>query len=238
MLTQTTHHQTVSHIVENQMRQWELRRAQQVRQDSQKDQTQAIQIKYIAISREVGSGGENVARILSELLGWPVYDKQVLDFMSKDLHVHTRVVESVDEKTIGWIEQWLTPIFTQQVGQLSYYRHLSQVLMVLASHGNAIILGRAAGLVLPREEGLSIRVTAPMSRRCQVVAQEEGLSLEQAKHQIEKADKTKRQFVKQFLKKDFDDCHHYDLVLNTDKLEPLAIAKLIWRTLDQRQPDS
>lgn len=239
MTSQTNIPRSVSHIVESQMRHWELQRDQQSRRESREVRLQGGQaIKYIAISREMGSGGSEVGQILSQLLNWQLFDKEILDFMSEDMNVHTKVVESIDERTTGWIEEWLTPIFAQSVGQLSYYHHLSKVLMILANHGEAIIVGRAAGLLLPRESGLSIRVIAPMKNRRERIAQAENISLDKAQRKAEKSDKEKRQLVKQFLKKDFDDNQHYDLVINTEKLSPESVAKLIWRTLDQRRTES
>ncbi|KPK75766.1 MAG: hypothetical protein AMJ79_09765, partial [Phycisphaerae bacterium SM23_30] len=226
----------IERIIERQMRQWEIGLSEQAkRQKPAPPAAGKKRIDYITISRELGSGGEQIAQILSKQLGWQVYDKEILDHMAEDMHVHKSVVESVDERTIGWIEDWLGPIFTDKsVGQLSYYRHLARVLLVISRHGRAIIIGRAAGLLLPRANGLSVRVTAPLELRCRRYAQDNNLSLAAARSVVEKKDRAQKAFVRDMLNQDLCDCRHYDIVINTEKFQPESAAKLIWRAFDQR----
>jgi len=200
--------------------------------------TSGADIDYITISREIGSGGEEIAQILADLMRWQLYDKGILDYMSENMQVHKGILESVDERTIGWIEDWLAPIFTKKstdhVDQLSYYRHLVKVLLVIAKHGSAVIVGRAAGQVLPRDKGLSVRVTAPFDIRCKRYAAKQGVSFGDAAAIARKADKEQIKFVKNFVNKDINDPKDYDIVCNTEKLSPTSVAKLIWRAFDQR----
>ena len=96
-------------------------------------------------------------------------------------------------------------------------------------------MGRAAGLLLPREQGLSVRVTAPFKLRCECYAEENEISVKEAKSVVEKSDRGRQRFVKEMLNEDIFDCRHYDIVMNTEKLTPTSVAKLIWRALDQRK---
>lgn len=225
--------QEVGRIVEGQMRQWEI-----TKDGVHAHLASGAEIDYITISRETGSGGEEVAQILADLMKWQLYDKGILDYMSENMQVHKSVLESVDERTIGWMEDWLGPIFTKKstdhVDQLSYYRHLVKVLLVIAKHANAVIVGRAAGQVLPRDKGLSVRVTAPFELRCKRYAEEHRISGSDATTFVRKADKEQIRFVKNFANKDINDPKDYDIVCNTEKLSPTSVAKLIWRAFDQR----
>jgi cytidylate kinase len=228
----------MNHIVEHQMRQWEISRDQQIKSEKQLRLAESnIDIDYITISRELGSGGEIIAADLADMLQWQLYDKQILDFMSEDMNVHKSLLESVDEHTIGWIEEWLEPFFTRKTGieQLAYYRHLIHVLMIIAKHGQAIIVGRAAGLVLPRQNGLSVRVTASLEQRAKNYARDLEISEAEAFSIVEKADRTQKSFVRNFVNQDVTDARHYDITINTEKFTPHSAAKLIWRCLDQRR---
>lgn len=229
----------IAHIIESQMRQWELARHEAtIREEGQArlaDGVSGTEIAYIAISREAGSRGDEAAEELARLMGWQLYDKQILDIMAEDMKVHKSVLESVDEKKTSWIEDWIASFFNREnVGKLAYYRHMLKVLLVIAEHGKAVILGRGAGYVLPREKGLSVRVMAPLKIRSERYASQTGLSLREAAAALEKADRNQQKFAKDLLGIDIYDCKHYDLVFNTEKLTPGSVAKLIWRTLDQR----
>jgi len=199
---------------------------------------EGIQIDYITISRQVGSGGEEVAKKLTELMGWGLYDKKILDFMAENFGIHKDVLLSVDEKTRGWIEDIMSSFFAGRseghLDQLTYYKHLMEALLVIGRHGRAVIVGRAAGHVLPRDRGLSIRITAPFELRCARYAKQEKLSIEQAAKAVEQADKEQSRFLKSFLYRDVYATRYYDLIFNTEKLTPQSVAKLIWRAFDQR----
>lgn len=226
--------QSVQQLVENHMRQWELNRNQSDPDPLAQKETSGID--YITLSRELGSGGEAVARILAEKLDWQVYDKEILNYMTENLQIQEQVLAEMDEHVRGAMEEWLNslPSSNQQIGQYAYFQHLTRALFVIARHGRAIIVGRGAGFVLPRENGLSIRVTAPSAVRVKSIATLEKLSSGQARKRIEKADKEQERFVREYTHRDFNDCSCYDLVVNTEKLPPESVAKLIWRALDQR----
>jgi len=61
------------------------------------------------------------------------------------------------------------------------------------------------------------------------------IPLKEAQAEVKKIDMAQRAFVKSFLGEDIDDPKHYDIICSTEKLSPTSVAKLIWRTLDQRQ---
>ena len=238
MAGKSIHSREISQIVESQMRQWELTRSEETRRQSRAHLAESgdVVIDYIALSRSLGSGGTRIAQMLSDLLEWQLFDKEILDYMAHNLDVHKSVLESVDERTIGWIEDWLAPLFTgRAVRQLEYYQHLVRVLLVIARHGQAVILGRAAGLVLPRDRGLSVRIVAPFELRCRRYSERNDLSDKKAENKVARSDREQKEFVRGFLSQDIGDCQHYDIVVNTDKISPQSAAKLVWRTLDQRK---
>ena len=238
MSSKRMHNPEIERIIERQMRQWEMARSERAKKEQQAHPVtgEGERIEYITLSRELGSGGEQIARILSEKLAWQMYDKEILDYMADDMQVQKNLLESVDERTVGWIEEWIAPIFTHKpVDQLTYYRSLAKVLLVISSHGQAIIMGRAAGLILPRKNGLSVRITAPFELRHQRYAREHKISMGEAKSVVEKKDRSQKAFVHDMLNQDIVDCRHYDIMINTEMIKPESAAKLIWRALDQRQ---
>jgi cytidylate kinase len=207
-------------------------------EESGKDDGGGSEIQYIAINRQIGSEGIKAARLLAELMDWKVYDSEILNFMADNMQVKKSAIESVDEKTISWIRDWARQIrgrkSKQHVDQMSYFKQLVNVLMLIARNGRAIIVGRSAGLILPRENGLSIRVTAPFNVRCERYAREYNITVTEAGEILKRVDKDQFNFGKTFLGKDITESKHYDLVLNTEKLLINSVARLIWRAYDLR----
>ena len=52
----------------------------------------------ITVGRQYGSGGRYVAKLLSERLGIPFYDKELLTEASRDSGICRELLESYDEK--------------------------------------------------------------------------------------------------------------------------------------------
>ena len=59
--------------------------------------------KSIVIDREYGSGGREVARILSEKLGMEFYDGNLLALAGKEYGIELGVAQEYDEKGVGGI---------------------------------------------------------------------------------------------------------------------------------------
>ncbi len=220
--------------VERRMKEW-----QENQEAAAHHLSDGARINYITLSRQLGAGGEEVAEELAKLMGWSVFDKRIVNFMAENFGVHADVLETVDERTRGWIEDSISMFFSNKKGsehldQYSYYKHLIEALLVIAQHGRAIIVGRAAGQVLPRDHGLSIRITAPFELRAERVAAQNKIKVSEARDIVKKADDNQKRFVKDFLWKDAFDLTSFDMIFNTEKLSPLAVAKLIWRAFDMR----
>jgi len=85
-------------MVEKQMRNWELAKAQRL---TVPEPRRAEVEDFIAISRSVGAGGNSVAVVLGEALGWPVFDKEILQTMAGDDAIRREIYASMDERDIG-----------------------------------------------------------------------------------------------------------------------------------------
>ena len=228
----------LSGVVESQMRRWELTQSEKAKSE-QRALIAGREIHYITISREVGSGGGEVSRVLSELMNWQLYDKEVLNYMAENMNVHKSVIEHLDKRQNTWIEEVFGPLFSDRhVPQMTYYRHLIRVFFAIAQNENAIIVGRGAGQILPREAGMAVRITAPFDLRCERFAKKEEISLKEAKDFITKNDNAQKTFFKSFLNSDIADASLYDIVFNTENMQADSVAKLIWRALDQRKKSS
>ena len=56
-----------------------------------------MNIRYITIEREFGSGGTKIARCLSESTGIPCYGKEILENASKKLNMSIDEIEKYEE---------------------------------------------------------------------------------------------------------------------------------------------
>jgi len=129
----------------------------------------------IAISRQAGSRGAEVARLVGEELGWPVYDHEILQRISQEKGLHARLLERLDERHAGWLEEMVTDFCVGGTGrEMGYLRSLLELFASLSEQGHCVIVGRGAPHVLPAESTLRVRTVAPREDRIAAVERVRG----------------------------------------------------------------
>jgi len=182
----------------------------------------------IAISREAGTQGAAVARQIAKRLGWPVYDRELVLRVASDMGVRQDLLESVDERRVGWLREAMTALLAgARVSDAKYFRCLIEMLVSLASHGNCIIVGRGAAAALPRKTTLRVRLVAPLKHRVEAVRQENGLTSSEAAKRVDTIDRERDLFVSSHFGIDPKDPANFDVVLNVERLSHADCADVI-----------
>lgn len=165
---------------------WQLRR-----QGESTSPEQATPAAFsIALSREAGTYGAAIARAVADRLGWPMYDRELLQRIADDLGVHHALVESVDEGRMSWLSDYLEGFSRHPgVSQYAYMHRLLKTLLSLAAHGHCVIVGRGATMALPAATTLRVRMMAPLEYRIEAVRREHGISKEEAARRVEATDR-------------------------------------------------
>lgn len=186
----------------------------------------------IAVSRQSGTNGTSIARTVGQRLGWPVYDHELVQQIAQEMGLRASLLESVDEKQVSWLRESVEVFANMPTVTLgAYLRHLVEVLLSLAAHGNCIVVGRGAAHILPRETTLRVRLVAPREDRIAVLRQRYRLSPEEAARRIEVVDEERRRFVREHFRQDPDEPENYDLVLNASRYTTRECAELIEEAL-------
>jgi hypothetical protein len=190
----------------------------------------------VALSREAGANGALVGRAVGERLGWPVYDRELLERVAAEMGEQAGLLESLDEKQRGWLVECLEFFSsTPAVSQGSYVRHLLGVVLSLAARGRCVIVGRGVPQVLPAATTLRVRVVAPLAVRVEVVRQRLGLDRAAATRWVEKTDGERARFVQDHFHKDPSDPCGYDLILNSGRFSVAECSELLVEALHRLQ---
>lgn len=189
----------------------------------------------IAVSREVGARGGEIARRIAKRLGWQVYDRDVLEFASQDPTAVASVLAELPPEAETWIDGRVR--FLQQHDVLSNdptFERVARLVLALGAKGEAIFVGRGAGFVLPRETTLHVRVVAPLPDRIAYFCQWLRLPREEAAEQV-RVRTEKREKV-------LAACFHlpsngiiYDMELNSSALGEELCADLTIAALQSKQ---
>jgi cytidylate kinase len=173
----------------------------------------------VTLSRDLGSGGGEIASRLAARLGVPLYDKEILDAIAERAKVDRDLMARLDERAKDVRDSWLFGLLSGQSSFLSSYRHhLFDVLLCIAQ-GGGVIVGRGAHIVLANREAFRLRVVGSEERCASRIAMDEGLTREAAIERVHHVNKERDQSTFKLVHHHLNEAHTFDLVLNTDKLD-------------------
>ncbi len=224
---------SINKIIEEQVQRWEM----QKKQDLEPVDT----CRVVTISRECGSGGQQVAEALSQALGFDLFHYEIVEGMIKEAQdssdraktvVETdrakTLLETLDEKKMNIVEDLVAAlVHKHHLWPDEYSKILLRVLNTIGSHGNAVILGRGANFALKEINALRVRIVAPADLRRKVVQEAQGLNAEDAQKVMVSTDANRRAFIRRYYNADAQDPANYDLVLNTGTLSVEKAVSII-----------
>ena len=199
----------------------------------------------ITINRELGSGGRTVGRKLAEKLEVPFYDKALIKALQEKYHLSVEEIEKLKGRKQGWWADFKRQM-TGTVMYTNYYiprtgdepemldtdevfRAEQEILKGIAEEESCIIAGRSGFYVLRHHPNrLSILIQASKAFRVNRVATKQNMTPEEAAKVIDKVDKMRENYVKQYTKTSRYDTHNYDLVISADgKTEDEIVALIL-----------
>ncbi len=171
----------------------------------------------ITISRETGAGGSEIARCLAEELKMDLMSGQIIKRVAENTRMSTTVVETLDEKAVSRLDSMINSLFvSRHLSPDTYLKHLTWVIGTIGEHGNAIIVGRGANHLLPKERTFRIRFVAPKEYRVRHFMESRRMTQEEATKYVDKKDEDRRGYIRNYFKVDPSDPSHYDIVINTE----------------------
>jgi cytidylate kinase len=181
----------------------------------------------ITISRQLGSLGDEVAQAIAGRLKYRVVSRDLINQAALRAGAPEMALATIDE--LG-----LLGIRPSVKAQRAYHQAMQKVMEEYANQGDFIIIGRAGQVILRNHpQVLHVKVIAPSALRANRIAQLQDISLEAAKAQIETSDRNRKNYLQRYFHVRWDDPEIYDLIVNTDRLEPEQAACLICQALTQ-----
>lgn len=209
----------IHQLIEEQVRRWEILR---------KEKSEQKTLPVITLSREPGSGGKQVAKLVSERLGLEVFHQELINAMAEDADTSTRVIRTLDERGVSMIEDWVSAAISERHLWPDEVAHvMMRVIGTIGRHGKALIVGRGANFILPPENRFRVRIIAPLEMRVICVAETYGVSKEQAKRRVLRTESDRRAFIRKYFHSDIVDPANYDMILNTGTLSVESVAAAI-----------
>ena len=193
----------------------------------------------ITIARQYGSGGREIGEKIGQMLGIPVYDKQIITDAAAKGDLNTEVIKNADETAANSL------LYTLAVGSnvlgatmnFGYKMPLndklfllqSEVIKEFAAKGSGVFIGRCADYVLREEKNLlRIFVYGDLEhRQKRILERHPELKSSQVIDAISKTDKRRSTYYNFYTGNKWGKFDNYDLAINSSTMGIEGTAKLI-----------
>lgn len=223
-------------IIEEQITQWHFLHSQWLQYQNTSGKRH-LWPNVVAISQAYRSNGTAIARHVGELLGIPVYDREIVEHIAKKADVSLATVLALDEHVQSRIDEYMISLFHERnFDRNDYLTFLSRVVITLWHHGPCVLNGHGCVHLISRQYALLIRLTAPLEVRVQRAAEVDRLDLQAAQRLVYHKDMEREIFHHRFFKANVYDPHLYDITINTNAMTPLANAHIIKEAFHRKFP--
>jgi len=163
----------------------------------------------ITISREYGSGGRYVGRLLAEKLGVNFYDKELISLTAKKTGLSEKYVsENEQKKKLSYENNNDDQLFIAE----------TKVIQDIARKESCVIVGRCADYILnKRKDVISIFLYSDEESKVSRVVKYYGIEKDKAQKEINKINKERAKHYKFYTERDWYDKDNYDLMIYVDK---------------------
>lgn len=178
----------------------------------------------ITIGRELGSGGQEIAKILADKFSCQLYDKEILTLAAKDSGFTEKLFIDHDERH-GKLHNLLfnkVPIighanyYNEQISQGSLFKFQSDAILQQAQDKRCIFVGRCADYVLREmKQKVRIFIYADLEYRIQQVMARRQCNKATAQKIIRDTERKRADYYNYYTGQQWGDKFFYDLCINS-----------------------
>ena len=184
-------------------------------------------IKIVTIEREYGSGGGEIAQLLSTQLGWKLWDQLLTEEIARLANCPKAVVQVREERTDplyyrlfksflrGSYEGSLNAHKLNVVDSESILKITERVVQHAAKTGNSVIVGRGSQHFLrTRPDALRVFLYAPREDKVRRLLAR-GKSQNDAQQLVDTVDRERADFIQKYFHVEWPDRAIYHSMINT-----------------------
>lgn len=181
----------------------------------------------ICIGRQLGSGGREVAHIISQKMGISFYDKEIIEIAARQSGISAEMFEKADEKPS---DKFMGGFMNTQgyIDNNSLFLIQSETIRALAAKGSSVFVGRCADYILrDYPHLLSVFITADIADRVSRLCSLFSIDEEKAKEMIKVTDKKRAEYYNFYTFKEWGAASSYNVCLSTSGVGVDVIADRI-----------
>ena len=196
--------------------------------------------KIITISREFGSGGRTIGRMVAERLGIPFYDKELVDQIAVESGFAPKFIEEHGEHSPGsslfsyaFAPQGIPGVMNGLSTADFLWNIQCSVILQLAEQGPCVIVGRNADYILKdRQDALHVYVFADVPYRAERIVRRYGESDKSPEQRLHEKDKRRRVNYQHYTGRTWGQSQNYDISLDTGVLGIEQCADIVCQIVE------
>ena len=189
----------------------------------------------ITISREYGSGGRYVGKLLADKLGIKVYDQEIVDKVAEETGLSKEYIEEFEQKRTG-ADTINDVLVTEELGnEDEMFIAESNVIKNLASENSCVIIGRCADYILKDEKDVvNVFVYNSFDEKVKRVVDIYKLKEKDAKKEIKRINKQRAAHYKHYTGNEWGKLENYDVCINSDFMGVESAANSLYNMIKER----
>jgi len=176
--------------------------------------------RVITISREFGSGGRTIGRIVAEKIGIPCYDAELIQKIAEESGYTADYIKEEGEYAPSG---FLSTVFSNRsmglTNQDKIWNIQSRVIEELAEKESCVIIGRCADYILrDKADCLKVFIHAAMEKRAERIVKEYGEREESPEQRLREKDKRRAAYYRFYTDMKWGHAQNYHLCLDSGEL--------------------
>ena len=181
----------------------------------------------VTISRETGARGGGIAKRVAERLGWQTVNQEMMGFLTQNEDARIEFLAEVSPTGRAWANRQVDRLVADRKVVGPEAVELIRLVFLVAARGEVVLVGRGAGILLPTDTTVNVRIVAPLEQRIAYLGQKLRLTTVEAAEEVEARDRVRSAMHLSLASRDPADLTQYDLVLNSGRLGEAVAAELI-----------
>ena len=195
----------------------------------------------ITISRETGSGGHTIGKMLAERIGYDFYDKEIITEIAKEMNVDEKLIsdngESMSDATYMDMVSGFVPFSRKERVPFEEIKEAQDKLLTqIAERGNCIIVGRGADYIFAnRKDAFHVFIHADMDHRVARVQRHDGITGQdkRIRRELEVKDHSRGMYYQYFTGREWGKVGNYNLSIDTSVFTKTQAVELIMAALER-----
>ena len=188
----------------------------------------------ITISREYGSGGRYIGKMIAQKLGIKLYDKEFVLKLAESTGLSTEYIENNEQRRKA-LETLNNGYYSGLTNADELFIKESELIKEVSQKESCVIVGRCADFILKDNKNvIKIFVDSSMENKVKRATTYYHLNNENAKKEISRINKLRANHYKYYTEKDWNDPSNYDICINSDSLGIENCVDLICKIYNEK----